>query len=1169
MKEGEKMKIVVRMGSVTGAMRLLVAVAWALTAGPVLAATDAADDDALWREKTGYNPQVHGSVPGSSDADLFARVPYAYYPYGNEIEVVFDAAAATKLLPKDARAPAAHPRELRLNVIAAAGGRVVASGTIPLDAKGRGAGIISLPPLAEGEYRVEYEFGGTKLAASKALRRTRFEFEGCSYGTEHRVYAPFIPVSVDGSKVSVVGRSCTVNALGLFDSVVSQGRELLAAPMQLIAETADGRRVRWSTGWFSGGVKGKVLYPDLAQFECEAKSAIGVLQSTVSIEEDGCARVRWTLSPARSPVTVRRMWLEMALKDSEAPLCHLVGMNSMRHNYAGSVPRGGQIHWINQAWRPARWEVEPFPGAAPPSYQVWEARNLMHWGSDVDSKWSFAPYIWLGAEERGLAWFADHTQGYSTDGKMSLQRLFIEPGKVVLRVELIQEPVTLDTPRIFEFGLQASPTKPLRPDWRGYDVPGGGGMPVVVWGGFGCHDKYPVDREWSLVDKIMEGRSTRKADEAWIDAFAKKHGVEDAKANGEPWLRIVRHFAGKEAGTPSGVGTTVYFEEHQTNGAYPEYATFIDEWGDLTFSRYRFFEYPKTWGPAVRSANPASYRDFAVYYANEWMKRGIGIYYDNTFPMVDRNREHFRERGLAWSNSIWGHREYYRRVWKRSRELMEKGLSPLPLHTVGHVTNCQVLPYTTWWDATLGVESPGPWIPDEKPPPDVTRKQVAELSFAILPGPAKDKTGRALPYPPDYLRAMEMGRMAGLIPHYRHALRGEDAFGGLGVGFGATSQGQDAAERAHRYLSDAGMGLVHEIRGGHVQDPAVMSLRRAFREFGYGKPEVTVWNYWDEKPFAAVGNPNVKWIAMTRDAVRPGPQTADRGAQPAEHRPPGAVPVPFGLMLLQSYAAEATSTSVRFPEGRRFVDAQTREPFVADQNGTVKVSLPADYGTRLLYVLRNPDEPQLLPNTRDSILVDDFELGLGFGVAFRGGGFTVAPDTRQPANHVLQIQPGHPSQNVLRPQLAAAVRDYELSFRVRLPELPAKAGACGLLSIGYREEGGRRYYFGLGIRRDADGTGQWTVGRPVLVLDGGKNEGYQTVLSSAACSSPLDSEWHSLTVRVQGRHHQLLFDGKAAFEGEDERNPGGGFSLAPGWGWDLPVKYVEVDDLQMRAIVAP
>ena len=91
----------------------------------------------------------------------------------------------------------------------------------------------------------------------------------------------------------------------------------------------------------------------------------------------------------------------------------------------------------------------------------------------------------------------------------------------------------------------------------------------------------------------------------------------------------------------------------------------------------------------------------------------------------------------------------------------------------------------------------------------------------------------------------------------------------------------------------------------------------------------------------------------------------------------------------------------------------------------------------------------------------------------------------------------------------------------------------------------------------------------MLVLDGGKNDGYQTVVSSTACTSPLDSEWHSLTIRVQGRRHQLLLDGKIVFEGEDERNPRGGFSLAPGWGWDLPLTHVEVDDLQMRAIVAP
>ena len=115
-------------------------------------------------------------------------------------------------------------------------------------------------------------------------------------------------------------------------------------------------------------------------------------------------------------------------------------------------------------------------------------------------------------------------------------------------------------------------------------------------------------------------------------------------------------------------------------------------------------------------------------------------------------------------------------VWKRSRELMAKGIAPEQFHTIGHVTNCQVLPYSTWWDATVGVEQPGPWIPDEKPSPAEIQKALAEWNFVILPGPSVGKSGTPLPFPPDYLRAMEGGRMAGLISDYLHPIRNRGRF---------------------------------------------------------------------------------------------------------------------------------------------------------------------------------------------------------------------------------------------------------------------------------------------------------------------------------------------------------------------------------------------------------
>jgi len=1131
------------------------------------------EDDIRWREKVGWNERVHGTSGGGGRQrqqmqKLLARLPYAFYPYTNELEVIFDTTAALKQLPEGARRPAEAPKELTVRVLPVDGEKAIFSGTVKLDAKGRGHGLFRLPKLPKGEFRVEYGLGGAVLKAPRTFQRTYFEFEHNDIGKQHKVYAPFTPVQVKGGTVSVVQRTYTLNGLGLFSSVVSKGRELLAAPMTLVVELADGRKVKWA----DESVSGKALYPDLAVFQTRANGDGLAVASKVSVEEDGCAKVEMTLQPAdaKTPAKIKRAYLEMAVKESEAPLCHLVGMNSMRHNYAGKVPRGGKIKWIQQSWRPARFEVEPFQGKTPGSYEVWGAHKQMHWGSQ---RWNFAPYVWLGAEERGLAWFGDHTGGYETDGKRAIQRLFIEPGKVVLRVELIQRPVTLERPRHFEFGLQASPTKPMPKNWRSYSVPGGGGMQVNVWGGYNCAWHYPDPKDWRIVEKIIEARGANtnpnwdpKAVEALFKEMNAKREFSDLKVHGrKEWLADVLSWAGRQAGQGRPNGVTVYYEEFQTSGHHPESYEFMDEWDLGSFCRYTKFDYhhknrgKKAWGPQARTANQESWRDFAVYYANEWMKRGVGIYYDNTYPQVDRNRFNLREHGVPWQSSIWGHRDYFRRVWKRSRELMAKGQTPLDplhqktepgrrmrLHIIGHVTNTQVLPYTTWWDATLGVESPGPWVPDHGPTPEQAKQSLDRWGFLIMPTPKKGRAGKALPYSPDYLRAMEMGRMAGLIPHYRHLLRGEDAFGGIGLACGSTDKPAEEV-LAHRHLADKAMGMVHEIRGGTSswKHPGIRALSQAFANYGYGRAGVTVHNYWAAKPFLQVDNPKIKWIALAR-----------------EDRP--------SLVLLQSYDGKPCQARINLAKGCGVLDLLTRRPV----DPAKPIQFAADYGPRLLYIARDVRTLQGLAWADGVALQADFGFGLPPGWKSRGKHAPrIVRDPRRPGNKVLRITPAHPSQHWVQGQ---AEGDYELSFRFRLPKavgkLPHKQffGFLQLLHRWAREWPKQTgYTLALGMTPGPDGA-------PVLAAGyrasrEGKQATFESIqanrLKEAGRLSPLDTKWHGVSIRVEGSRHQVSMDGTLLFDGKLDVSKGGKLRLGPGWGsWSTGLPHVDIDDIVVKRI---
>jgi hypothetical protein len=73
------------------------------------------------------------------------------------------------------------------------------------------------------------------------------------------------------------------------------------------------------------------------------------------------------------------------------------------------------------------------------------------------------------------------------------------------------------------------------------------------------------------------------------------------------------------------------------------------------------------------------------------------------------------------------------------------------------------------------------------------------------------------------------------------------------------------------------------------------------------------------------------------------------------------------------------------------------------------------------------------------------------------------------------------------------------------------------------------------------------------------------VLSTAEPTAAVDTGWHALTIKLNGKHQQILLDGEKLFEGEDDRIAGGSFSISPGWGSEtLPVKFVEIDDLQIQ-----
>ncbi|MBI4026927.1 MAG: hypothetical protein HY360_18220 [Verrucomicrobia bacterium] len=259
---------------------------------------------------------------------LAANLPFAYYPSRQELEVAVD--RRQFLEPSGDGAPQDQAQvsdEVEVAVVALGQTQNLARGKIKLDAQGRGQGIIKLPDLKDGEYGVEYQWHAKRVRSPKTFKRVHFPWEGNSLGLNHTIYPPFEPVRVKGTAVSVVGRTYQLNGFGLFEKAQSKGRELLAAPIQLVYETDEGR-----AAWTGLKTNGKEEYPDLAVFESEARSGALTVRSRSAIEEDGCMRVDMDLLPGERPREIRKMWIEIPLKQQEASLFHYA-TGELRHAY--------------------------------------------------------------------------------------------------------------------------------------------------------------------------------------------------------------------------------------------------------------------------------------------------------------------------------------------------------------------------------------------------------------------------------------------------------------------------------------------------------------------------------------------------------------------------------------------------------------------------------------------------------------------------------------------------------------------------------------------------------------------------------------------------------------------------------------------------------------------
>ncbi len=886
-------------------MRFVRSVAPILPALAALASVAPAED--AWNKTGDYYHEARG--PGEDVGALASQLPFAYYPSVNRMEV------ALAIPEKYREQVAANGRKVVVRVLGKDDGQEKARAVVTVDEAFTAREAFDVPAFPDGEYAVEYGFGRDTMRSPQTFKRIRFPWEGNRLGLETRVYAPYTPVTVEGNKVSVVLRTYAINAFGLLDSLRSQDRELLAAPMRIVCETAAG-----PVDWTPGEATGRRVNEGQAVFACGTESPACTLEARTTVEEDGFAQVDLTLAPTATPVEIRRLWVEIALKDEEAPLFHYSAYNEMRHNYGGVLPRGGKAVWESQwpaaerrkGWVPMGVRVEPGESDG----EIWSSKIAKQHGNLEKTWWRpFVPYILLGGIERGLAWMGESDRGYVVDVNQPAQTINREGDRVVLRVYLIQTTHTLTEPRRISFALQGTPTRPMPVDYRTRGFFTGIG-PVMPWGSYGCSSKYPDRRDFSIVDKIQEGRRTGVLDEAWFRERAKtrlwpERWTYDQKVRESTperrWTDSVLVFARRAAeekrGKPGGGG--VYFEEHAVDTWTEEWEVFQDEWTQFEFPRFQ-----KGWAKGNWGVSRSTYQDFAVYYAHEWLRRGVSLYFDNTnlkFTKNPRFSSAYRapDGKMRWGTEIFGARRYYRRIWKLMQEVNAR-LEPengVALAMTFHMTNTDEVPFASWCTAVL------------------------ELEQAYI----NDAEGDRLPWPMDYCQAVLMNRRSGAIDLPLDLMRGYGRHE-------PHDKSKPPVLTPEVYRAEFGMGIIHNGRGGQhphwvKEAQPARDLRGMLNRFGYGTDQVRCEEYWNEgETSLAVSNPNIAWMMVSK---------VSRDEQPSR------------AILLQSYGKAEQTTGLALPEPGVLVDAITREAFTTDAAGKATVVLGPGYGTRLLICARD------------------------------------------------------------------------------------------------------------------------------------------------------------------------------------------------------------------------
>jgi hypothetical protein len=505
---------------------------------------------------------------------------------------------------------------------------------------------VSDGPLPPGVYVVTFTSLNTEtkqpLAPETMVKLVRqvHPWENNTLGVTDKVFHPWTPMRVDGETVHCWGREYRFDGLALPAAILtlqpepSRGpavRDVLAGPVRLVAESR-GKPLAWTAGG-KRVTAATETHVDLTG-SAEAPGLRAEVQG--ALEFDGFYKIRLTLTPtAATPLDSIRV---------EVPL-PTAGARLFNHSAEGMR--------VNKTFA----DLDGLKNGV-----IWDSKTAAH---NALVKGNFVPIVWIGDEDRGVAWMCDNDKTWVTTFDTPCLDVVRKGRETAFRMHLLNQPGELAKPIEVTFSLQATPIKPRPP---------GGSWKAVDWYGWGYFDK-PLIYQGCFDTVGTNGL----AGEAW-------YRTPEARAENRWWRYCC-------------------FNSDRIAADDPTYGQYVrDFWAEWYVD-----------APLAFVQNRA-HTDFILWAYSQWHDRASldGVYHDNTFavawPGLINDTGWVDDAGrLRAGYWVMAYREFAKR--ERAYWL---SVGPPPV-LKSHVTDAPIIGYLGFSDFWLDGENggyPDPAVPD-------------------------------------------------------------------------------------------------------------------------------------------------------------------------------------------------------------------------------------------------------------------------------------------------------------------------------------------------------------------------------------------------------------------------------------------------------------------------